>query len=300
MKAVVWHGIGDIRLEDVAEPRIEQPTDAIVKITASAICGTDLHMMRGTLTGMKPGTGSRPRGCGRGRRLGDAVRNLKSVIGWSSLPPSPAVSALTAGSGTTRCATRPTARQASRHRLLRRAGGIGPFHGLQAEKVRVPFANVGLVKLPDGVDRRPGHLVSDIFPTAWMGAELAEIQPGNTVAMFGCGPVGQFAIASAQLIRAGRVFAIDSIAGRLAMARAQGAEAIDFNIEDPVETLLQMTDGIGVDRAIDAVGVDANRPQRARREEAKQQASEFEANARRWRPRQCPGTETGSPGTAPP
>jgi threonine dehydrogenase-like Zn-dependent dehydrogenase len=129
---------------------------------------------------------------------------------------------------------------------------------MQAEKVRVPFAHVGLVKLPDEVTDEQAIVCSDILPTAWFGAINAEIKRGNTVAVFGCGPVGLLAIACAQHMGAGRVFAIDSVPSRLEMARSMGAEAIDFAKEDPVETLRRLTNGTGVDRAIDAVGVDGN------------------------------------------
>jgi threonine dehydrogenase-like Zn-dependent dehydrogenase len=142
-------------------------------------------------------------------------------------------------------------------------GGLemtGPFHGLQAEKARIPFANIGMVKLPDEVDDDEAVLLSDIFPTGYFGADIAEITDGDTVAVFGCGPVGQFTILSARLLGAGRILAVDSIPSRLEMARAQGAEVIDFNSEHPVEAIQRLTGGIGVDRAIDAVGVDAERP----------------------------------------
>lgn len=138
----------------------------------------------------------------------------------------------------------------------------GPFDGMQAEFVRVPFANINLVKLPDAVTDDEAILLSDIFPTGYMAAELAEIHPGSTVAVFGAGPVGQFAIASARLLNAGRIFAVDAIPSRLDMARDQGAECINFEEEDPVQALKGFTAGIGVDRVIDCVGVDANRPHR--------------------------------------
>jgi threonine dehydrogenase-like Zn-dependent dehydrogenase len=136
----------------------------------------------------------------------------------------------------------------------------GPYQGLQAGLARIPFANVGMVKLPDEVSDDQAILLSDIAPTGFFGADLAEITPGDTVAVFGCGPVGLFAIVSARLLGAGRIFAIDTIASRREMARAQGAETIDFNAEHPVEALRRLTGGIGVDRAIDAVGVDASQP----------------------------------------
>ena len=136
----------------------------------------------------------------------------------------------------------------------------GPFHGLQAEKARVPFANVGLVKLPDEITDDQAILLSDIFPTGYFAGELAEITEGDTVAVFGCGPVGQFAIASAKLLGASRILAVDTVPSRLQMAQQQGAEVIDFNAEHPVQAVRQLTGGIGVDRIIDAVGVDAESP----------------------------------------
>lgn len=136
----------------------------------------------------------------------------------------------------------------------------GSFNGLQAEKARIPFAHVGLVKLPEEVDDDQAILLSDIVPTGYMAAENAQIKPGNTIAVFGLGPVGQFCIACAKLMDAGRIIAVDTIPSRLEMARAQGAEVIDFNQEDPVDAIKDLTDGIGVDRVIDAVGVDANMP----------------------------------------
>ena len=141
----------------------------------------------------------------------------------------------------------------------------GPVRGLQAERARIPLAHVGLVRVPDSVTDEQAILISDIFPTAYFGADIAEIEDGDAVAVFGCGPVGQFAIASARLLGAGRVFAVDCVEDRLAMARAQGAEVIDFEKEDPVETLKRLTGGVGVDRAIDAVGWTPCAPTMARR-----------------------------------
>jgi threonine dehydrogenase-like Zn-dependent dehydrogenase len=137
----------------------------------------------------------------------------------------------------------------------------GGFDGLQAEMARIPYANVGLVKLPENISDEQAILLSDIFPSGYFGAELAEIVPGDVVAVFGCGPVGQFAILSAFLLGAGRVLAIDNVPGRLEIARRQGAEVIDFNSVNPVQALLELTRGIGPDRVIDAVGVDARSPQ---------------------------------------
>ncbi|HZI06207.1 MAG TPA: alcohol dehydrogenase catalytic domain-containing protein, partial [Archangium sp.] len=195
MKAVVFHGIGDIRLEDVPEPELQMDTDAIVKLTASAICGTDLHFVRGTFPGMKPGTILGHEGVGVVEALGRDVRNLR--VGDRVVIPS------TIACGTcSYCRSGYYAQCDVANPNGKRAGTAffggpemsGPFHGLQAERARIPFANVGLVKLPDEVTDEQAILLSDIFPTGYFGADIAEITPGDTVAVFGCGSVGQFAI----------------------------------------------------------------------------------------------------------
>ncbi len=143
-------------------------------------------------------------------------------------------------------------------------------------------------------------LLSDIFPTGYFGADMADIHPGSTVAIFGCGPVGQFAIASAKILGAGRIIAIDTVASRLEMARAQGAETIDFNSEDPVDMIHQMTDGIGVDRAIDAVGVDAvhahDGPAAAK---ARKEEKQFKKEVEQVAPEANPKKDNWIPGEAP-
>ena len=258
MKAVIFHGTGDIRLDEVGDPRIEQPTDAIVKITASAICGTDLHMIRGTMPGMKPGTVLGHEAVGIVEEVGKSVRNFR--------PGDRVVIPSTVACGY--CSYCRTGYQAQCDHANPNGpaagtafyGGpeqTGPIQGLQAEYARTPFAASSLVKLPEELDDDRAILLSDIFPTGYFGAELAEIGEGNSVAVFGCGPVGQFAIMSARLQGADRIFAVDCYPDRLKMAREQGAEAIDFGSEDPVEIIKELTGGIGVDRVIDAVGVDA-------------------------------------------
>lgn len=261
MRAVVYRGVGDIRLENVAEPKIQKPNDAIVRLTASAICGTDLHMIRGTMPGMVPGTILGHEGVGTVEEIGSAVRNLR--VGDRVVVPSTIAcgncSYCRAGYYSQCDNANPNGPSAGTA-FYGGPATTGPFNGMQAEFVRVPFANVNLVKLPENVEDDEAILLSDIFPTGYMAAELADIHPGSTVAVFGCGPVGQFAIASARLLNAGRIFAIDAIPSRLEMARSQGAEVVNFEAEDPVEALKGFTAGIGVDRVIDCVGVDANRP----------------------------------------
>lgn len=301
MKAVVFHGIGDIRLDDMPEPKIEEATDAIVRLTASAICGTDLHMIRGTLAGMIPGTILGHEGVGIVEEVGHNVRNLR--VGDRVVIPSTIAcgycSYCRAGYQSQCDNANPHGAQAGTAFF----GGpkqTGPFNGLQAEFARIPYANAGLVKLPQEVSDDQAILLSDIFPTAYFGAEIAEIIPGDTVAVFGCGPVGQFAIASAFLVGAGRVLAIDTIPSRLEMARMQGAEVIDFNKEDPVEVIHSLTGGIGVDRAIDAVGVDANRPHSGpAAQQAQKQAQEFQQEVQQIAPQTNPQEGNWHPGDAP-
>lgn len=261
MRAVVYRGVGDIRLESVADPKIQKPNDAIVRLTASAICGTDLHMIRGTMPGMVPGTILGHEGVGVVEEIGSAVRNLR--LGDRVVVPSTIAcgncSYCRAGYYAQCDNANPNGPSAGTA-FYGGPSTTGPFDGMQAEFVRVPFANINLVKLPEGVLDDEAILLSDIFPTGYMAADLACIHPGSTVAVFGCGPVGQFAIASAKLLNAGRIFAIDAIPSRLEMARNQGAEVVNFEEEDPVQALKGFTGGIGVDRALDCVGVDANRP----------------------------------------
>jgi threonine dehydrogenase-like Zn-dependent dehydrogenase len=301
MKAVVWRGVGDVRLEEVPDPKLREPTDAIVRITTSAICGTDLHMIRGTLGGMQPGTVLGHEAVGVVEELGPEVRNLN--VGDRVVVPSTIACGVCAYCRVGYFALCDRANPHGKRAGTAFFGGpedSGPFQGLQAERARIPFANVGLVKLPDDISDDQAILLSDIFPTAWFGAELAEIEPGNTVLVLGCGPVGQLAIASAHLMRAGRVFAVDTIPGRLAMARAQGAEVIDFNVDDPIEKLLELTDGIGVDRAIDAVGVDATRAHRGpAAKKADAQRAAFEAEVKEIAPQQNAQGGNWEPGDGP-
>lgn len=257
MKALVYHDVGDIRLEDVPEPQIREPSDAIVSITTSAICGTDLHLVRGTMPGMKPGTILGHEAVGVIQELGEDVRNFS--VGDRVVIPSTIAcgycSYCRAGYFAQCDNMNPHGKQAGTA-FYGGPESTGPFDGLQAEKARVPMAAVNLFKIPDDVSDDDAILLSDIFPTGYFGAELADIKPGHTVAVFGCGPVGQCAIASAQLMAAGRIFAVDHVEDRLETARSQGAEVINFDKDDPVEKIRALTGGIGADCAIDAVGVD--------------------------------------------
>ncbi len=299
MKAVVFHGIGDIRLDNVPDPTIEQAHDVIVRLTACAICGTDLHMIRGTMGEMKPGTILGHEGVGVVEEVGKNVRNLtkgERVLILSTLACG-SCSYCRAGYYSKCDVANPNGKDAGTAFF----GGpkqTGPFNGLQAEFARIPFANVGLVKLPREVSDDQAIMTSDIFPTGYFGADLAEIHNGSTVAVFGCGPVGQMAIASAKLMDAGRIIAVDRQQSRLDMARDQGAEVINFEKEDPVETVKELTLGIGVDRAIDAVGVDAEHPQHGPAHE-KSRDKEFGEQVRKVAPEQHPEQQNWVPGSAP-
>jgi threonine dehydrogenase-like Zn-dependent dehydrogenase len=301
MKAVIWHDIGDIRLEDVPEPQIQHPTDAIVRLTASAICGTDLHMVRGTMSGMKKGIILGHEGVGIVEQLGADVRNFS--VGDRVVIPS------TIACGyCTYCRDGYYAQCDNANPNGYQAGTAfyggpalaGGFQGLQAEMARVPFANVNLVKLPEEVTDDQAILLSDVFPTGYFGADLADIEPGHTVVVLGCGPVGQFAIASALLMEAGRVFAVDCIPSRLEMAKNQGAEIINFDEEDPIETIRRLTGGIGVDRVIDAVGIDAVCPHKGpASKNSKEHASSFKEELKKIAPKQNPKNGNWEPGDAP-
>ena len=301
MKAVVFHDVGDIRLDDVPEPVIQEPGDAIVRITVSAICGTDLHFVRGTFSNMEKGTILGHEAVGVVEAIGSEVRNLS--VGDRVVIPSTIACGYCyyCRSGHySQCDNANPNGPAAGTAFYGGPKATGPFDGLQAEKARVPFAAINLIKLPDTVSDDQAILLSDIFPTAYFGADLANIQPGHTVVVFGCGPVGQFAIASAKLLGAGRVLAVDNLPDRLDMARRQGAEVINFDEEDPVQVIQQLTGGVGADCAIDAVGVDAECPHHGpAAKQAAENADDFAQEVEAVAPVQHPDGENWRPGQAP-
>jgi threonine dehydrogenase-like Zn-dependent dehydrogenase len=258
MKAVVYHGVGDIRVDNVPSPKLKESTDAIVRITTAAICGTDLHFIRGSVPGMIPGTIIGHEGVGVVEEVGKDVTNFKA--GDRVL--------LTAVFGCGSCAycqtgyfsqcddVNPNGPRAGGS-FFGATGTTGPFDGLQAEYARVPFAHTNLFRLPDSISDAQAIPISDIYPTAYFGAGLAEVSGGDTVAVWGCGPVGQLAIVSAYQRGASRVIAVDHHSDRLERARLLGAEVINFDEVDPVARLVELTRGRGPSRAIDAVGVDS-------------------------------------------
>lgn len=301
MKALVWHGVGDIRVEDVPDPKILEPSDAIIRITRSAICGTDLHLVRGTMPGMVEGTVLGHEAVGVVEDVGPAVRGFSQgdrVVVCSTI-----------GCGTcsycragyySQCDTANPNGPAAGTCFFGGPETTGPVDGLQAEYARIPFAMTTLVRVPDPVSDDQAILLSDIFPTAWFGARLAEVGDGDTVLVLGAGIVGQFAIASAKRQGAGRVFVVDGIASRLDKAREQNAETIDFNREDPVALVRELTGGIGVDRVIEAVGIDAQRPTSGpAAEQAEQQADQFDQERQQAAPDASPKGDQWVPGNAP-
>lgn len=261
MKALVWHGEGDIRLDSIDDPTILDPNDAIVRITRSAICGTDLHFIRGTMTGMKEGTVLGHEAVAEIAAVGSSVRRFAPgdrVVVSSTM--SCGVCWQCRAGHTAQCDTaNPNGPQAGTC-FFGGPASTGSINGLQAEYARIPWASNTLTALPENVSDEQAILLSDIFPTAWFGAQLAGVQRGDTVAVYGAGAVGQFAIASAYRQGASRVFAVDGIDTRLVQALDQNAEVINFNREDPVQAIMDATLGIGVDAVIDAVGVDAQSP----------------------------------------
>ena len=297
MQAVVWHGVGDIRLDDVPEPQINRPTDAIVRITSSAICGTDLHFIRGTVSNMLEGTILGHEGVGIVEKVGSSVRNFKE--GDRVVIPSTIACGYCSYCRAGYYAQCDNANPNGRDAGTAFYGGpkdTGPFNGLQCEKALVPFASVGMVKLPDEVNDEKAIMLSDIFPTGYFGADMARIKPGHTVAIFGCGPVGQFAIASAKLMGAGRIYSVDSVDSRLDMARIQGAEVINFANEDPAQMLRELTGGIGPDCVIDAVGIDANSSEQ---ETSGKEGEKFRKELEEIAPKANPHNSNWHPGNAP-
>jgi threonine dehydrogenase-like Zn-dependent dehydrogenase len=267
MKAVVYHGTHDVRVHDVPDPEIVDPRDAIIRVTATAICGSDLHLYNGLMPTMEEGDvlGHEPMGevveVGRGvttLRKGDRVVVPFTISCGSCFFCAKGLFAL--------CDTTNPNAEAARRVMGQSPAGLlgyshmlGGFAGGQAEYLRVPCADVGPIKVPPGLRDEQVLFLSDIFPTGYMAAENCGIEPGDTVAVWGCGPVGQFSIKSAWMFGAGRVIAIDRVPERLRMAAGSGkAETIDFEHEDVYDRLMQMTGGRGPDRCIDAVGTEAH------------------------------------------
>ena len=267
MKAVCWHGAQDVRVETVPDPKILNPRDAIIKITSTAICGSDLHLYEGNIPTMESGDILGHEFMGEVVETGTEVQNLKKgdrvVVPFT----------ISCG-GCFFCKkdlwslcdnSNPNTWMAEEFYGHSPAGIYGYSHllggyaGGQAEYARIPYADVGPIKIPDGLEDDKVLFLTDIFPTGYMAAENADIEEGDTVAVWGCGPVGQFAIRSAYMLGAARVIAIDRFPERLQMAKEQGkAEVINYEEVDAGEALKEMTGGRGPDRCIDAVGMEAH------------------------------------------
>ncbi len=267
MKAICWHGKGDVRVERVPDPEIIDPSDVIVQITSTAICGSDLHLYDGFMPTMKAGDiiGHEPMGIvvETGRNVKRLQRGDRVVIPFTI---SCGACFFCKNELYSLCDnTNPNAWIAEKAMgespagLLGYSHMMGGFAGGQAEFLRVPFADVGPLKITSDLPDDQVLFLSDIFPTGYMAAENAEIQPGDVVAVWGCGPVGQFAIQSAWMFGAERVIAIDRVPERLQMAATYGrAETIDFSEVGVYDALMEMTAGRGPDRCIDAVGTEAH------------------------------------------
>lgn len=265
MKALTWHGKHDIRCESVPDPKIEQPRDAIIKVTACAICGSDLHIYNGVIPDMHSGDiiGHETMGevvevgaeAGGDLKVGDRI-----VIPFTIACGDCFFCKRGFYSGCER--SNPDSKKASAVWGNSPAGLFGYSHllggysGGQAEFIRVPYADVGHIKVPDSLTDEQALFLSDIFPTGYMAADFCNIQPGDTIAIWGCGPVGQMAIRSAFLLGAERVIAIDTVPERMEMARKGGAETLDFRKEDIYERIMDLTKGRGADACIDAVGTE--------------------------------------------
>lgn len=268
MKALCWHGKGDVRVDDVPDPKIEAPRDAIIKITSTAICGSDLHLLDGYMPTMKSGDVLGHEFMGEIVELGSQAKE-KLRVGQRVVVP------FTIACGecwfcqrglTSSCDRSNPNAEAAKKAMGQSPSGLfgyshmlGGFAGGQAQYARVPYADFGAYEVPENLTDEQVLFLTDIYPTGYMAAENAQIEAGDTVAVWGCGPVAQFAIQSCWMFGAGRVIAIDTVPERLELARTAGkAETIDFMKEDVYERLMEMTGGRGPDRCIDAVGTEAH------------------------------------------
>jgi threonine dehydrogenase-like Zn-dependent dehydrogenase len=267
MRALCWHGAKDVRVDNVPDPKILNPRDAILKITSTAICGSDLHLYDGYIPTMEKGDILGHEFMGEVVELGSGVTNLK--VGDRVVVPFPIACGncyFCEEQQHSLCEnSNPNAPMAEKMWGHSPAGIFGYSHltggyaGGQAEYVRVPYADVGPIRVPDGLDDEKVLFLSDILPTGYMAAENCDIKPGHVVAVWGCGPVGQFAIQSAYLLGAERVIAIDRFPERLRMARELSrAETINYEEVDVLDALKTITGGRGPDACIDAVGMEAH------------------------------------------
>jgi threonine dehydrogenase-like Zn-dependent dehydrogenase len=268
MKANCWMGKKNVQVEQVPDPKILNGRDAIVRITSTAICGSDLHLYNGFVPTMEKGDILGHEFMGEVMEVGRSVKNLK--VGDRVVVPFPIAcgecNACQRDMFSLCENSNPNAWMAEKMWGHSPAGIFGYSHltggyaGGQAEFARVPFADVGPLKVPEGLTDDQVLFLSDIFPTGYMGAEMCDIAPGDTIAVWGAGPVGQFAIASARMLGAERIIAIDRFPYRLRMAaeRAGASDTINYEEESVLERLKELTGGRGPDKCIDAVGMEAH------------------------------------------
>jgi threonine dehydrogenase-like Zn-dependent dehydrogenase len=267
MKALRWHGKADIRCEEVPDPKIEEPRDAIIKVTSCAICGSDLHLYGHFMPGMQKGDIVGHEFMGEVVDVGSEARG-KLKVGERIVVPFTIICGqcdqCRRGNFSV-CETTNRNRHLAATAFGHTTAGLfgythltGGYPGGQAEYVRVPYADATHIKIPEGMTDEQALFLGDIFPTGWQGAVQCDIQPTDTVAIWGCGPVGQFAIRSALLLGAKQVVAIDRVPERLAMARAGGAITINFDEESVIERLNELTGGKGPEKCIDCVGLEAH------------------------------------------
>ncbi|WP_405142598.1 glutathione-dependent formaldehyde dehydrogenase [Sphaerisporangium sp. NBC_01403] len=268
MKANCWMGRNTVEVQEVPDPKILNARDAIIRITSSAICGSDLHLYDGFIPTMERGDILGHEFMGEVVEVGPDVSNLR--VGDRVVVPFPIAcgNCFACEQGMYSVCENSNPNASLAEKLMGHAPAgifgyshmLGGFPGGQAEYARVPFADVGPIKIEDDLPDEQVLFLSDIFPTGWMGAEMCEIKPGDVIAVWGGGPVGQFAIASAFLMGAERVICIDRFPYRLQIAARAGAETLDYEEIDIPDALRDMTAGRGPDACIDAVGMEAHYP----------------------------------------
>ena len=267
MRALTWHGTHDVRVDTVDDPEIINPRDAILKITSTAICGSDLHLYDGVIPGVVPGDVLGHEFMGEVVETGadSTLKKGQRVVVPFTISCGGCfhcqIKQFSACENSNPVEKQDMSATLYGHPMAALFGYshlTGGYSGGQAEYVRVPFSDVGPIVIPDHLEDEKVLFLSDILPTGWMGAENAEIQPDDTVAVWGCGPVGLFAIQSAIVMGASKVIAIDHYPHRLELAKQLGAEVIDLRKTDVREALMEMSGGIGCDAVIDAVGMEAH------------------------------------------
>jgi threonine dehydrogenase-like Zn-dependent dehydrogenase len=268
MKAICWHATHDVRVEDVPDPGLVNPRDAVIRITLSAICGSDLHLYDGYVPTMKDGDILGHEFMGEVVEVGAGVANLRK--GDRVVVPFPIACGRCRYCKEQKYAlcdnSNPNAWMAEKMYGFAPAGIYGYSHlmggyaGGQAEYVRVPYADVGPIKVPDHLSDEQVLFLSDVLPTGWQAALYCEIKPTDVVAIWGAGPVGLLAAESARVLGAARILVIDRFPERLELARSRGAETINYEETDFLEALKNMTGGRGPDACIDAVGSEGHAP----------------------------------------